>query len=62
MLDFGNEARIGKDPALKDAAADGAQVVTRHLHMIEKIALIHHVVVPNSTSATSPGSSAATQP
>ena len=50
MLDFGNEARIGKDPALKGAAEDGAQVVTEHLHMIEKIARTSHVAVPDSMS------------
>lgn len=50
MLDFGNEARIGKDPALKDAVANGAQVVTEHLHMIEKIARKHHVVVQDAMS------------
>ena len=42
---FKKEIATTSDPAIKQAATDGAQVVAEHLHMIESIAQKHNVKV-----------------
>ena len=50
---FQNEAATGTSQAVKDAASQGATVVSMHLEMIKKIAATHHVMV-NSMEASVP--------
>lgn len=50
---FQNEASTGTSQAVKDAASQGATVVSMHLEMIKKIAATHHVMV-NSMEASVP--------
>jgi len=42
---FQNEAASGSSQAVKDAASQGAAVVSQHLEMIKQIAETHHVAV-----------------
>ena len=42
---FKSEAANGSSPAVKDAASQGANVVSEHLNLIEQIAASHHVSV-----------------
>jgi putative membrane protein len=53
VIGFGNEARIGKDQALKDAAASGARVIGTHTLMIDQAAIHHHVAIPSPISPPS---------
>lgn len=48
---FQGEAASGSSQAVKDAASQGATVVSHHLEMIKQIATAHHVTV-NSTEAS----------
>lgn len=43
MNDFQKEANDGRSPVVKDAAAQGAKVISHHLMVIRKIALAHNV-------------------
>jgi putative membrane protein len=38
LSEFQNEAQSGSSPAVKDAASQGAQVISQHLQMIQQIA------------------------
>jgi putative membrane protein len=42
---FKAEAANGSSPAVKDAASQGAKVVSEHLNLIEQIAASHHMSV-----------------
>ncbi len=44
LNDFKAEAADGSNPAVKNAADQGAQVISQHLHMIEQIAQKDHTV------------------
>ncbi len=48
LKEFSKEARSAKDPALKDAASQGKQVIQQHLQMAEQLAQAHHVAVGGS--------------
>jgi putative membrane protein len=48
LADFRKEATNGSSPAVKDAAAQGEQVISSHLQLIEQIAQAHNVTVASS--------------
>jgi len=48
---FKKEAESGTTAIVKNAAAQGQEVIARHLDMIEKIAQSHHVPVQSSGGA-----------
>ncbi len=45
LADFKKEANSGNDTAIKDAASQGAQVISQHLKLIEGIAQKHNVSI-----------------
>ena len=45
LKDFRKEANSGTSPAVKSAASEGADVVSKHLSMIRQIAQEHHIDV-----------------
>jgi putative membrane protein len=52
---FQGEAANGSSQAVKDAAGQGATVVSHHLDMIKQIASTHHVMVNNAEAGTKSG-------
>jgi putative membrane protein len=61
LKEFSKEGSTGKNPALKDAASSGAQVITEHLNMAQQLAKTHHVSTSGTTNNSSAGSSPDTQ-
>lgn len=51
LADFKKEASSGMDPAVKEQASKGSDVITQHLQMIEQIAQAHHVMAGSSASS-----------
>lgn len=51
LADFKKEAANGTSPIAKDAASQGAQVISSHLDMIQQIAQSHNVTVSQNSSA-----------
>jgi putative membrane protein len=49
LSEFKKEARMGKSPAVKDAAQQGEKVITEHLRMIEQIAQKHNVTMAEAS-------------
>ncbi len=45
LKDFQNEAKMAQDPSVKQIATQGADVISKHLQMIEQIAQAHNVPV-----------------
>lgn len=54
VVAFGNEARIGKDQALINVAANGAKIIGEHRQAIEQLARNRNVPIPGPI-AGSPG-------
>jgi putative membrane protein len=55
LKDFQNEAQNAQDPNVKQAAQQGAGVISQHLQMIQQIAQSHNVAVegkPKTTAST----------
>lgn len=48
LAHFKKEASAGNDTAIKDAASQGAQVISEHLQMAEQLARDHHVQLGSS--------------
>ena len=55
LADFNKEIAGGSSPAVKDAATQGEEVITNHLHMIQKIAQEHQVAVAPRAGTASQG-------
>jgi putative membrane protein len=53
LKDFKSEAETAQDPIVKQAAQDGARVISQHLQMIEQIAQNHKVVVQGKSKEVS---------
>ncbi len=45
LKDFQNEAQSAQDPNVKQIAQQGADLISKHLEMIEQIAQAHNVPV-----------------
>jgi putative membrane protein len=52
---FQGEAASGSSQAVKDAASQGAAVVSHHLEMIKQIATAHHVTVNSAEASATSG-------
>jgi putative membrane protein len=52
---FQGEAANGSSQAVKDAATQGAAVVSHHLEMIKQIAAAHHVTVNSAEASAKSG-------
>jgi putative membrane protein len=52
---FQGEAASGNSQAVKDAASQGANVVSHHLEMIKQIATAHHVTVNSDEASAKSG-------
>jgi len=52
---FHKEASSGTSQAVKDAASQGATVVSQHLEMIKQIAVAHHVTVNSAEASAKSG-------
>ena len=52
---FKNEAANGSSPAVKNAASQGANVVSEHLNMIEQIAASHHMAAASQGTSGKSG-------
>ncbi len=51
LAEFKKEASSGMDPAVKEQASKGTEVISQHLQMIEQIAQAHHVMAGSSASS-----------
>ncbi len=52
LKEFENEAQNGQDPNVKQAAQQGAGVISQHLQMIQQIAQAHNVAVEGKSKTT----------
>jgi putative membrane protein len=52
LKEFQNEAQNGQDPNVKQAAQQGAGVISQHLQMIQQIAQTHNVAVEGKSKTT----------
>lgn len=52
LKEFSNEAQTTQDPNLKQAAQQGAGIVSQHLQMIQQIAQSHNVAVEGKSKTT----------
>jgi len=53
LKDFQNEAQMAQDPNVKQVAQQGADVIQKHLQMIEQIAQAHNVPVEGKSKEMS---------
>ena len=53
LNEFKEEASMTQNPALKQAAQQGSQVISQHLAMIDQIAQSHNVATEGKTKASS---------
>jgi putative membrane protein len=49
LSEFKKEAKMGKSPAVKDAAQQGQEVIAGHLQMIEQIAQKHNITIAQAS-------------
>jgi len=53
LKDFQNEAQMAQDPTVKQIAQQGAELIQKHLQMIEQIAQAHNVPVEGKSKEVS---------
>lgn len=53
LKEFKGEAQMAQDPSVKQAAEQGASVISQHLQMIEQIAQNHNVAIEGKSKEAS---------